>query len=66
MKIELSKDEIETIDWAVSYLIEDIKNNCLEWFDLPDKDFTDLKNIKNKFNTLCDKMSKENEAQKIS
>ncbi len=66
MKIELSKDEIETIDWAVSYLIEDIKNNCLEWLDLPDKDFTDLKNIENKFNMLCDKMDKENEAQEIS
>lgn len=61
MKIELSRDEIETIDWAVSYLIEDIKNNGLDWFDFPDKDFTDLKNIENKFNMFCDKMDKENE-----
>ena len=59
MKIELSKDEIETIRWAVSALIEDIESDFLN--EIADKDFNDLKNIENKFNRLYGKVKKENE-----
>ena len=59
MKIELSKDEIETIRCAVSALIEDIESDFLN--EIADKDFNDLKNIENKFNRLYDKVKKENE-----
>ncbi len=61
MKIELSKDEIETIYWAVSCLIYDIKEDPLNYLDVTEKDLTDLKNIENKFDRLWDKAKKENE-----
>lgn len=63
MKIELSKDEIETIYWAVSCLIYDIKEDPFNYFDVTEKDLTDLKNVENKFDKLCDKVKKENEDQ---
>lgn len=59
MKIELSKDEIGTIRWAVSALIEDIESDFLN--EVADKEFNDLKNIENKFNRLYDKDENENE-----
>ncbi len=61
MKIELSKDEIETIYWAVSCLIYEIKEDPLNYLDVTEKDFTDLKNIENKFDKLWDKVDKANE-----
>lgn len=59
MKIELSKDEIETIYWAVSSFIVDIKED--PFIDIAEKDWTDLKNVENKFDRLRDKVEKENE-----
>lgn len=59
MKVELSKDEIETIRWAVSALIEDIESDFLN--EIADKDFNDLKNIETKFDVLFDRADKENE-----
>lgn len=64
MKIELSKDEIETIYWAVSSFIVDIKEDPFN--DIADKDLADLRNIEDKFDVLFDKVDKENEAQEIS
>lgn len=61
MKIELSKDEIKRIRWAVSCLLEDIEYSSFNWLDVTDKDLTDLKNIENKFDYLADKADKENE-----
>lgn len=61
MKIELSKYEIETIYWAVSCLIYEIKEDPLNYLDVTEKDFTDLKNIENKFDKLWDKVDKANE-----
>ena len=46
MKIELSKDEIWTIRWAMSALIENIESDFLN--EVADKEFNDLKNIENK------------------
>lgn len=59
MKIELSKDEIGTIRWAVSGFIADIKAD--PFIDIADKDLTELRNIEAKFDKLCDKAKKENE-----
>lgn len=59
MKVELSKDEIETIRWAVSALIEDIESDFLN--EIADKDFNDLKNIETKFDVLFDRADKETE-----
>ena len=59
MKIELSKDEIETIQWAISDLIAAVKDD--PFIVIAEKDLTDLKNIENKFDRLCDKVKKENE-----
>lgn len=59
MKIELSKDEIETIQWAVSGFIADVKDD--PFIDIADKDLTELRNIEAKFDKLCDKAKKENE-----
>lgn len=56
MKIELSKDEIETIYWAVSSFIVDIKED--PFIDIAEKDWTDLKNVENKFDRLLDKVEK--------
>lgn len=59
MKIELSKDEIGIIRWAVSGFINDIK---LDFFtDIADKELTELRNIEDKFDVLFDKADKENE-----
>ena len=58
MKIELSKDEIWTIRWAMSALIENIESDFLN--EVADKEFNDLKNIENKFDRLYDKGKKEN------
>ena len=55
----MSKDEIGTIRWDVSSLIEDIESDFLN--ELADKDFNDLKNIENKFDRLYDRVKKENE-----
>lgn len=54
MKIELSKDEIETIYWAVSCLIYDIKEDPFNYFDVTEKDLTDLKNVENKFDKFLE------------
>jgi hypothetical protein len=59
MKIELSKDEIETIRWAVSGFIADIKAD--PFIDIADKELTELRNIEDKFDVLFDKADKENE-----
>jgi hypothetical protein len=59
MKIELSKDEIGTIRWAVSCFIYDIKQD--PFTDIADKDLSDLRNIEDKFDVLFDKADKENE-----
>lgn len=59
MKIELSKDEIETIQWAISDLIAAVKYD--PFIVIAEKDLTDLKNIENKFDRLWDKVEKENE-----
>lgn len=59
MKIELSKDEIGTIRWAVSGFIYDIKHDFFT--DIADKDLADLRNIEDKFDMLFDKADKENE-----
>lgn len=59
MKIELSKDEIETIQWAVSGLIAAVKDD--PFIVIADKDLTELRNIEAKFDKLCDKAKKENE-----
>lgn len=59
MKIELSKDEIETIQWAISDLIAAVKDD--PFIVIAEKDLTDLKNIENKFDRLWDKVEKENE-----
>lgn len=57
MKIELSKEEIETIYWAVSGFIDFIKED--PFIDIAEKDLTDLKNVENKFDYLADKADKE-------
>lgn len=57
MKIELSKDEIETICWAVSGFIADIKADPFIY--IAEKDLTDLKNVEDKFDRLYDKVEKE-------
>lgn len=54
MKVELSKDEIETIYWAVSCLIYDIKEDPLNYLDVAEKDLIDLKNIENKFDKFLE------------
>lgn len=59
MKIELSKDEIETIQCAVSGLIAAVKDD--PFIVIADKDLTELRNIEAKFDKLCDKAKKENE-----
>ena len=59
MKIELSKDEIETIQWAISDLLAAVKDD--PFIVIAEKDLTDLKNIENKFDRLWDKVEKENE-----
>lgn len=59
MKIELSKDEIETIQWAISDLIAAVKDD--PFIVIAEKDLTDLKNIENKFDRLYDKVKKEND-----
>lgn len=59
MKIELSKDEIGTIRWAVSGFIADIKAD--PFIDIADKELTELRNIEDKFDVLFDKADKENE-----
>lgn len=59
MKIELSKDEIETLRWAVSGFIADIKAD--PFIDIAEKDLTDLRNVENKFDVLFDNADKENE-----
>lgn len=64
MKIDLSKDEIGTIRWAVSGFIADIKAD--PFIDIADKELTELRNIEDKFEVLFDKADKENEAQEIS
>lgn len=61
MKIELSKDEIKRIRWAVSSLLEDIEYSNFNWLDVADKDLADLRNIEDKFDVLFDKADKENE-----
>lgn len=61
MKIELSKDEIENIYWAVSCLIADFERDPFNFLDASEKDLEDLKLIENKFGMLCDKVDKENE-----
>lgn len=61
MKIELSKDEIETIQLAVTTLIEDTKNDFLSAIDISYTEFKDLENIKNKFDSILHKEEKENE-----
>lgn len=50
MKIELSKDEIGTIRWAVSALIEDIESDFLN--EVADKEFNDLKNNADFYNCV--------------
>ncbi len=57
MKIELSKDEIGTIRWAVSGFIADIKAD--PFIDIADKELTELRNIEDKFDVLFDKADKE-------
>ena len=59
MTVDLTEDEIGTIRWAVSALIEDIESDFLN--EVADKEFNDLKNIENKFDRLYDKGKKENE-----
>nr|DAH70701.1 MAG TPA: hypothetical protein [Caudoviricetes sp.] len=59
MKIELSKDEIGTIRWAVSGFIADIKADPFIY--IADKELTELRNIEDKFDVLFDKVDKENE-----
>lgn len=59
MKIELSKDEIGTIRWAVSGFIADIKAD--PFIDIANKELTELRNIEDKFDVLFDKADKENE-----
>lgn len=59
MKVELSKDEIETIQWAVSGLIEAVKDD--PFIVIADKDLTELRNIEAKFDVLFDRADKENE-----
>ena len=59
MKIELSEDEIETIQWAVSDLIAAVKDD--PFIVIADKDLTELRNIKAKFDMLFDRADNENE-----
>lgn len=59
MKIELTKDEIGTILWAVSGFIADIKAD--PFIDIADKELTELRNIEDKFDVLFDKVDKEDE-----
>lgn len=59
MKVELSKDEIETIQWAVLGLIEAVKDD--PFIVIADKDLTELRNIEAKFDVLFDRADKENE-----
>ena len=59
IKIELSKDEIKYISWAVSCLIYVIECKCFDWLNVSDKVLTDLKNIENKFDYLAKKADKE-------
>ena len=59
MKIELSKDEIKYISWAVSSLLEDIEYRSFNWLDVTDEDVNNLKDLENKFDGLCDKIDKE-------
>lgn len=59
--IDLSEDELGAIYNGVLFVIEDIKRDRFNYFDLTDEDINDLDELEDKFYNLLDKFYEEEE-----